>query len=156
MTAPIPAAPLAMLFAGCPRHCRPVILGGERAIAVRLLFIALPLSPATAFALGLFLLGGSSWAVALAIACVVMPVDFAPAARPPRDDRLPRRLRHVLAVESGYNDGIFSPVFAFAHDARRIGARADPRRGAGARRSRRPVRRADRRPGRRGHRVRAP
>ncbi|MBO2455592.1 cation:proton antiporter [Actinomadura barringtoniae] len=89
-------------------------LAGERGVAVRLLLVALPLSLGAAFVLGLFLLGSASWAVALVVACVVMPVDFAPAAALLRDDRLPRRLRHVLAVESGYNDGIFSPVFALA------------------------------------------
>ncbi|MFG3256516.1 cation:proton antiporter [Streptomyces sp. NPDC048172] len=89
-------------------------LAGERRTAARLLFLALPLTLVAAFVLGLPLLGVSSWAVVLAVACVVMPVDFAPAADLLRDERLPRGLRHVLAVESGYNDGFFSPVFAFA------------------------------------------
>ncbi|WP_344535460.1 cation:proton antiporter [Streptomyces albiaxialis] len=89
-------------------------LAGERRTAARLLFLALPLSLVAAFVLGLPLLGVSSWAAVLAAACVVMPADFAPAAELLRDERLPRGLRHVLAVESGYNDGFFSPVFAFA------------------------------------------
>ncbi|WP_034485503.1 cation:proton antiporter [Actinomadura oligospora] len=89
-------------------------LGGERGAVLRLLVLALPLSIAAAFAVGGPMLGVSSWGVVLAIACVVMPLDFAPAADLLRDRRLDRGLRHALAVESGYNDGLFSPVFAFA------------------------------------------
>lgn len=105
---------LAVLLFVDATEVRGGFLAGERGVVARLLIIALPLSLAVAFVLGLPLLGASSWAVVLAIACVVMPIDFAPAAELLRDHRLPRRVRHVLAVESGYNDGIFSPVFAFA------------------------------------------
>ena len=31
-----------------------------------------------------------------------------------RDERLPERVRNVLNVESGYNDGFVAPVFVFA------------------------------------------
>jgi NhaP-type Na+/H+ or K+/H+ antiporter len=89
-------------------------LAGERRTAARLLFLALPLMLVAGFLLGLPLLDVSSWAVVLAISCMVMPVDFAPAAEVLRDHRLPRSVRHLLAVESGYNDGLFSPVFVFA------------------------------------------
>lgn len=86
---------------------------GEKSRVLRLLLIALPVSVVATVAVGLPLLGTSAFAV-LAIACVVLPLDFAPAAELLRDRRLPRGMRHALAVESGYNDGIFSPVFAFA------------------------------------------
>ncbi|RMI47342.1 sodium:proton exchanger [Actinomadura harenae] len=89
-------------------------LAGERGTVLRLLVLALPLSIAIAFAVGLPLLGLPSWGAVLAIACVVMPLDFAPATDLLRDRRLDRGLRHALAVESGYNDGLFSPVLAFA------------------------------------------
>lgn len=82
--------------------------------AARLLFIALPLSLACTVLVGAWLLPGVSWAVLLLIACIVIPTDFAPAAAILRDARLPERVRDLLNVEGGYNDGIASPVFIFA------------------------------------------
>jgi NhaP-type Na+/H+ or K+/H+ antiporter len=48
------------------------------------------------------------------IACVIMPTDFAPAARILRLDHVPSRVRQILNVESGYNDGLISPLFGMA------------------------------------------
>lgn len=87
---------------------------GERSIVVRLLAIAFPLGIGVAFVLGFPLLDASSWPVLLAIACVVMPIDFAPAISLLRRGTVRRGVRHALAVESGYNDGIVSPLFALA------------------------------------------
>lgn len=89
-------------------------LAGERGAVARLLFIALPLMAAAAFAAGLPLLPTPSWAVVFVVACVVLPLDFATAPHLLKDRDLPLWVRHVLAVESGYNDGLFSPAFAFA------------------------------------------
>ena len=50
---------------------------------------------------GLWLLPGLSWAVVLIIGCVVVPIDFAPAASTLRDKRLPERIRSLLNVEAG-------------------------------------------------------
>lgn len=105
---------LALLLFVDATEVRGGFLGGERKIVGRLLGLALPLSIVLTVLVGVPLLGVSSVAVVLAIACIVLPIDFAPAAELLRDQRLPRRIRHGLAVESGYNDGIFSPLFAFA------------------------------------------
>lgn len=105
---------LALLLFVDATEVRGGFLGGERKIVGRLLGLALPLSIVLTVLVGVPLLGVSSIAVVLAIACIVLPIDFAPAAELLRDQRLPRRIRHGLAVESGYNDGIFSPLFAFA------------------------------------------
>ncbi|BAW03633.1 cation:proton antiporter [Nocardia seriolae] len=90
------------------------LFGRNPGAALRLLLIALPLSLAAAVGLGLWLLPGSGWAVLLVIACVVVPIDFAPAAAILRDRRIPVRVRNILNVESGYNDGIVSPIIIFA------------------------------------------
>ena len=90
------------------------LFGREPRAAVRILFVAMPLSLALSVAAGLWLLPGLSWAVLLIVACVVVPTDFAPAASILRDDRVPVRVRNVLNVEAGYNDGIVSPIFIFA------------------------------------------
>ncbi|RDH78815.1 sodium:proton exchanger [Mycolicibacterium moriokaense] len=90
------------------------LFGREPRTALRVLFVAMPLSLALSVALGLWLLPSLGWAVLLAIACVVVPTDFAPAASILRDPRVPERVRDVLNVEAGYNDGIVSPIFIFA------------------------------------------
>ncbi len=90
------------------------LLGRDPRSVVRLLGIALPLSIALAFVLGYWLLPGLTWPVLLVIACVVVPTDFAPAARILRDERIPERVRNLLNVEAGYKDGIVAPVLVFA------------------------------------------
>ena len=101
------------------------LFGRQPRAAMRMLFIAVPLSLATAMALGLWLLPGMSWAVLLIIACIVVPIDFAPASSVVRDGRIPERVRNVLNVEAGYNDGIISPIFIFALLLAEQGSAAD-------------------------------
>lgn len=90
------------------------LFGRDPRSALRVLLIALPLSLALSLALGLWLLPGVPWAVVLLVACVVVPIDFAPAVSILRDKAIPDRVRNALNVEAGYNDGIVSPVFIFA------------------------------------------
>lgn len=90
------------------------LFGEEPKAAMRVLFVVQPLSILAAMALGLWLLPGSSWAVLLVIACIVVPIDFAPVSSILRDRRVPERVRDLLNVEAGYNDGIVSPLFIFA------------------------------------------
>ena len=89
------------------------LFGRDPRSAMRILFLALPLSLALSVLLGYWLLPGTSWAVLLIIACVVVPTDFAPAESILRDERIPEKVRNLLGVEAGYNDGIVSPVFLF-------------------------------------------
>ena len=91
------------------------ILGREPRRTLRLLLIALPLSLLLAWVAGVVLLGGAAdlWLLAV-IATVVMPVDLAPAIAFIRDRRVPERLRELVNVESGLNDGIVAPVFLLA------------------------------------------
>jgi len=90
------------------------LFGKEPRSAMRVLFIALPLSLAVSVLLGLALLPGLDWAALVVIACVAVPIDFAPATSILRDERIPERVRDLLNVEAGYNDGIVSPLFIFA------------------------------------------
>jgi NhaP-type Na+/H+ or K+/H+ antiporter len=89
-------------------------LGHDGRTVLRLLLVALPLSILITMGVGLLVLPGLGWAATLLIACIIMPTDFAPATSVVRDARIPERIRHVLNVESGYNDGIVAPVFIFA------------------------------------------
>ncbi|MFI9505267.1 cation:proton antiporter [Nocardia sp. NPDC052566] len=90
------------------------LLGRSPRLAIRLLLLALPLSLGASMLAGWWLLPSLSWAVLLVIACVVVPIDFAPASWIVRDKRIPHRVRESLNVEGGYNDGIVSPIFVFA------------------------------------------
>ncbi|GAB2813547.1 cation:proton antiporter [Lentzea nigeriaca] len=88
--------------------------GNWPGVVARLLFLALPLSLGAAMLVGWALFPGLPWPVLLLIAGVVVPIDFAPAERVVRDRGLSAKVRSVLNVEGGYNDGIVSPLFLFA------------------------------------------
>jgi len=88
--------------------------GSSPGLVARVLLVAMPLSLGAAMLLGWWLFPGLPWPVLLLLAGVVVPIDFAPAERVVRDRGLPARVRSVLNVESGYNDGIVSPLFLFA------------------------------------------
>ncbi|MFF3111203.1 cation:proton antiporter [Kitasatospora sp. NPDC057904] len=90
------------------------LFGNDPVSAVRALLVAMPLSLGLMVLLGWLLLPAMPWAVLLLIACIIVPTDFAPAETLVRDPRIPARVRGVLNVESGYNDGIVSPLFLFA------------------------------------------
>jgi sodium/hydrogen antiporter len=105
---------LAVLLFVDANAIRSGLFGAYPRSATRLLFVALPLSLGLAVLLGLWLLPGVSPATLLVIACIVVPIDFAPIPSIVRDGRVPVRIRNLLNVEAGYNDGIVSPVFVFA------------------------------------------
>lgn len=90
------------------------VFGGEGRTIARLVLIALPLSLLAVVVSGIWILPNLNVFVLLVIACVVMPTDFAPAAALLRSPRILPRIRQILNVESGYNDGLVSPVFAMA------------------------------------------
>ncbi|MCP2244211.1 cation:proton antiporter [Lentzea aerocolonigenes] len=88
--------------------------GAYPGLVARVLLVAMPISLALAAVAGWLLFPDLPWAVLLLIACVTVPTDFAPAERVVRDPALSVRVRSTLNVESGYNDGIVSPLFLFA------------------------------------------
>lgn len=79
-------------------------------VPVRLLCIALPLSLVFVVLVGLALPLGMSVAAVLAITCLAVPVDFSPQLSLIRDTRIPPPVRRWLGIESGYNDGLVSPL----------------------------------------------
>ncbi|MEU2234079.1 cation:proton antiporter [Streptomyces vietnamensis] len=90
------------------------LFGNAPGPAARALLVALPLSLIATVWMGQVLLPTQPVALLLLIACIIIPTDFAPAETLMRDPRIPARVRGVLNVESGYNDGIVSPIFTFA------------------------------------------
>jgi NhaP-type Na+/H+ or K+/H+ antiporter len=53
-----------------------------------------------------------AWLLAV-LAIIVVPVDLAPAVAIVRDPRVPTRLREIMNVEAGLNDGLAAPLFLF-------------------------------------------
>lgn len=90
------------------------IFGREGKAIARLVLIALPLSIMLTVAAGVLLIPDAGLLVVLVVACVILPIDFSPAASLLRHRRVPARLRQILNVESGYNDGLISPVFGMS------------------------------------------
>jgi NhaP-type Na+/H+ or K+/H+ antiporter len=89
-------------------------LWGDDPRSVARLLLALPLALGVTVLAGGLLLPDLPWAALLVVACVITPVDFAPATWIVRDRRIAARVRAALNIEGGYNDGIISPLFLFA------------------------------------------
>jgi sodium/hydrogen antiporter len=84
-------------------------LRADVALPVRLLGIGLPLTIAAGAASAAALFGGVDLWVAALIGAIVAPTDAALGASIMQDERVPARVRRVLNVESGLNDGIATP-----------------------------------------------
>jgi NhaP-type Na+/H+ or K+/H+ antiporter len=82
-------------------------------LPVRLLLVGLPLTIGLATVLAMVLFPDlNPWAAA-AIAASVAPTDAALGAQVVEDRHVPTRIRRVLSVESGLNDGIATPFVTF-------------------------------------------
>jgi sodium/hydrogen antiporter len=79
----------------------------------RLLGIGLPLSIIAGAGLAALLFRSLPLALSGLVAASLAPTDAALSASVISDDRLPIRVRRVLNVESGLNDGIATPVVTF-------------------------------------------
>jgi NhaP-type Na+/H+ or K+/H+ antiporter len=76
----------------------------------RLLGIGLPITIVAGGFAAAAVLVGLPWAVAGFVGAALAPTDAALSAQVIADERIPMRLRRVLNVESGLNDGIATPV----------------------------------------------
>ena len=87
--------------------------GATCSLTARLLGFGLPLSIVAGTALRVLLFPSIPLALAGLIAAALAPTDAALSAPVIADERLPARVRRVLNVESGLNDGIATPVVTF-------------------------------------------
>ena len=82
-------------------------------LPLRMLALGFPLTVATGFATGYWLIPGAGvWIVAL-LAAALAATDAALASPVIMDERIPRRLRRIIDVESGLNDGLATPLVLF-------------------------------------------
>jgi sodium/hydrogen antiporter len=86
----------------------------DAGVPVRLLAVGLPLTIGLGTLVGAALLPGIGvWAV-MVIAAAVAPTDAALGLPVVEDERVPSRIRRILNVESGLNDGIATPFVTCA------------------------------------------
>jgi len=81
----------------------------DAAIPLRLLLVGLPLTIGLGTVAALVVFGGVNPWVAALIGAAIAPTDAALGAQIMEDHRVPGRIRRVLNVESGLNDGIATP-----------------------------------------------
>ncbi|PKH41341.1 Sodium/hydrogen exchanger family protein [Nocardioides alpinus] len=105
---------LALLLFHGAAELRPRDLRTEWALTGRLLFVALPMSLAATFVLIRVLLPGLDVWLALVMAAALAPTDSALATATVLNPAVPVRVRRLLNLESGLNDGLATPVVLFA------------------------------------------
>jgi NhaP-type Na+/H+ or K+/H+ antiporter len=105
---------LAVLLFHDASQVQPRQIRREGGPVVRLLLIALPLTIAAGFALGGWLFPGLPWPILLLLAAALAPTDAGLGAATVLNPVVPVRVRRLLNVESGLNDGLATPVVLFA------------------------------------------
>ena len=85
----------------------------DAGVPIRLLLIGLPLTIALGTAIAVLLFPDLDPWTAAVIAATVAPTDAALGAQVVEDRNVPQRIRRVLNVESGLNDGIATPFVSF-------------------------------------------
>jgi sodium/hydrogen antiporter len=91
-------------------HLRLREVGGDLGPVLRLLGIGLPLTIVAGTLLVAVVYPGQGWVAAALVAAILAPTDAALGAAVVSDRRVPRRVRRILGVESGLNDGLVAPV----------------------------------------------
>src|SRR6478672_10758967 len=105
---------LALVLFHDAAQLQPREIRGDSVFIARLLVIGLPLTIGLGYvvALGLFPVGGT-WS-ALLVAATLAPTDAGLGAATVLNPVVPVRVRRILNVESGLNDGMATPVVLFA------------------------------------------
>jgi len=102
-----------VLFAGAARTAVRE-LRADAGLDLRLLVVGLPLTVVLGTVLAAWLVPGLDWWLALLVGAALAPTDAALGAAVITNPVVPARIRGVLDVESGLNDGIATPVVAVA------------------------------------------
>jgi NhaP-type Na+/H+ or K+/H+ antiporter len=105
---------LALLLFHDAAQVRPHQLRGDVGICARLLLVALPLTIVGGFLLARGLFAGMSASLALLLAAALAPTDAGLGAATVLNPIVPVRVRRVLNVESGLNDGLATPIVLLA------------------------------------------
>jgi sodium/hydrogen antiporter len=102
-----------VLFSDAAR-VSPADLRADAGVFTRLLGLGLPLTVAFGWLAAAAILPGVDVWLALLVGAALAPTDAALGAAVLADPRVPVRIRNILNVESGLNDGIVTPVVLVA------------------------------------------
>ncbi|SHN45146.1 cation:proton antiporter [Cryptosporangium aurantiacum] len=116
-----------VLFADAAR-VRVHDLRGDLGVVVRLLAVGLPLTVLAGWGLAAWLLPGLGLWLALLVGAALAPTDAALGVPVVTNPAVPSRIRRLITVESGLNDGIVTPIVLVAI----AGAAASHGEGAGS------------------------
>jgi sodium/hydrogen antiporter len=105
---------LALVLFAEAAHVRPRQIRADARVILRVLVIALGLSIGLGYLSVRLLLPELTAMAALLVAAALAPTDAGLGAPVVTDPRVPGRIRRVLSVESGLNDGIVLPIVLFA------------------------------------------
>jgi NhaP-type Na+/H+ or K+/H+ antiporter len=105
---------LALILFHDAAQVRPRQIEGDRGLVIRLLLVGLPLTVVTGFLGARLMFPAMPVMVALLLAAALAPTDAGLGAATVLNPVVPVRVRRVLNVESGLNDGLITPVVLFA------------------------------------------
>src|SRR5215207_6606940 len=89
-------------------------LRGDLGVVLRLLAVGLPLTILAGWGLAALLLPGLGLWLALLVGAALAPTDAALGVPVVTNEAVPSRVRRLITVESGLNDGIATPVVMVA------------------------------------------
>ena len=105
---------LALILFHDAAQVRPRQIEGDRGLVVRLLLVGLPLTVVAGFMGARLVFPAMPVMVGLLLAAALAPTDAGLGAATVLNPVVPVRVRRVLNVESGLNDGLITPVVLFA------------------------------------------
>jgi len=105
---------LALILFHDAAQVRPRQIQGDRGLVLRLLLVGLPLTVVAGFVGARLVFPAMPVMVALLLAAALAPTDAGLGAATVLNPVVPVRVRRVLNVESGLNDGLITPVVLFA------------------------------------------
>lgn len=110
----IAEATLAVVLFHDAAQVRPAQLRGDIGLCLRLLLVGLPLTILLGLGAAQVLLPSLGFAFLLLLASALAPTDAGLGAATVLNPVVPVRVRRILNVESGLNDGLATPVVLFA------------------------------------------
>ena len=105
---------LALVLFHDAARVRPRQLAGDVGVLLRVLLLAVPLSVGLGYALALWLFPDAPVMVALLLATALAPTDAGLGSAMMSNQAVPVRIRRLLNLESGFNDGLVTPLVLFA------------------------------------------
>ena len=105
---------LALVLFHDAARVRPRQIAGDLGLLLRVLLLAVPLSVGLGYVLAIWLFPEAPVMVALLLATALAPTDAGLGSAMMGNKAVPVRIRRLLNLESGFNDGLVTPVVLFA------------------------------------------